>query len=121
MQLFQPGALTATSKKGTKNKVRDVASGPFTEGTRLSSGSDHDIEGQRSKVLPEALLQHGQQHAFISLPKLKKDAFFILFLLPVPMHVCTPYCRLYTSLGCARDHALVPPSFVHLGPAPAPR
>lgn len=57
LQLFQPAALTATSKQGTQNKARDIEIDPFTGGAQLSSGSYHKADKRCSKVLPEALLQ----------------------------------------------------------------
>lgn len=93
-QLFQPGALTATGKQGTQNKARDVTIGSFTAGTQLSSESYHDTEGRHGEVLPNTLLRHRQQHAFIFLGKLRKYAFFILFSPPsTPAHL---YSVLYT-------------------------
>lgn len=82
----------------------------------MHSGSYHDIEGRCREVLPEALLQMTSITLLSFCVNWRNMPFTSYFPHPVPMHICTPYCILYTSLGCTRDHA----SFMHLRLNPTP-
>lgn len=96
LQLFQPAALTATSKQGTQNKVGDTEIDPFTGRAQLSSGS-YQCRQERQQGPARGTVAEGQQQAFVFLCNWKKEAFYSLFSPLSTLYICTLYCTLYTS------------------------
>lgn len=97
-----------------QNKVRGFATGLLRGGTQLSSGS-YRVGRRHREVLPEALPRLCQLHTFLCLCKWKKYTFYILSSAH-NNHACLYYILCTIYLGCTRDHALVPSTFVHLKP-----